>query len=151
MRMFNGLILGINLFVLLSALNAQAYLNVNRTTGSAVDAKGVRHKAQDYPRNHPPWMDDRVEAIAPSYPYEDRLHHHEGVGLFQLMLDVRTGYVTKVMIVKSTGFKTLDESAAAAFRRWRWRPGRWKEIDMHVDFTMGALPLAPGAAPLPRG
>ena len=41
MRMFNGLVLGINLFVLLSALNAQemAHLNVNRVTGARLIPK----------------------------------------------------------------------------------------------------------------
>ena len=154
-RMFHGLVLGINLFVLLSAMNAQemAHLNVNRVTGSAVDSKGIRYKAQDYPGNHPPWMDDRVKAIAPTYPYRNRQLHHEGKGWFQLTLDLRTGYVSKVAVVKSTGFKALDESAVAAFLQWRWKPGKWKEIDIQVAFTMrrGAPPLAPGAIQLPRG
>ena len=30
----------------------QAYLNVSRVTASAVDALGVRHKAEDYPAQH---------------------------------------------------------------------------------------------------
>ena len=115
MRMFNGLVLGINLFVLLSALNAQgAHLNVNRVSGAAVDSKGIRHKAQDYPGNHPPWIDDRVKAIAPTYPYRNRQLHHEGRGWFQLTLDLRTGYVSKVTIVKSTGFKALDEKCCSS-------------------------------------
>ena len=60
-------------------------------------------------------MDDRVKAIAPTYPYRNRQLHHEGKGWFQLTLDLRTGYVSKVAVVKSTGFKALDESAVAAF------------------------------------
>jgi TonB family protein len=134
MRMFNGLVVGIQLFVLLSALSAEerAHLNVNRVSGSAVDSKGIRHEARDYPGRHPQWLDDRVKLIAPTYPYRNRQLHHEGRGWFQLTLDLRTGYVSKVTIVKSTGFKALDESAVAAFLQWCWKPGKWKEIDMAV-------------------
>ena len=81
-------------------------------------------------------MDDRVKAIAPTYPYRNRQLHHEGKGWFQLTLDLRTGYVSKVAVVKSTGFKALDESAVAAFLQWRWKPGKWKEIDIQVAFTI---------------
>jgi TonB family protein len=120
--------------------------------GSAVDIKGVRHTASEYPGHHPPWLDDRLLAVAPNYPYADRARYHQGVGVFRLTLDPRTGAVSKVAMLKSTAFASLDGSAVASFRRWRWKPGKWKEIDMPITFEMASGPprrLPPGAARLP--
>jgi TonB family protein len=119
---------------------------------SAVDMKGVRHYSKDYPRQHPPWLDDEIRAIPPSYPYADRAKHHEGVGWFRLILNSKTGNVTNVTVMKSTGFPTLDNAAMSAFRLWRWKAGKWKEIQVPVIFQMRSGPpqLPPGAVPLSR-
>ena len=55
--------------------------------------------------------------------------------MFQLKLNLKTGYVTNVTVVRSAGFAELDTSAVAALRQWRWKPGKWKEIEMAVAFT----------------
>jgi TonB family protein len=104
--------------------------------GSAVDAKGIRHTQSPHPTRLAPWMQDRVKSIAPYYPYEDRRLHHVGTGWFRLNLDLGSGVVTKVTVLKSTGFSTLDDVAITTFRGWRWRPGRWKEIDIPVKFDL---------------
>jgi hypothetical protein len=64
------------------------------------------------------------------------------------LLDERTSYEVPVYhrhqsqsclfgvtVVRSTGFAELDTSAVAALRQWRWKPGKWKEIEMAVEFT----------------
>jgi TonB family protein len=102
---------------------------------SAVDAKGKRHYSDDYPNRRPPWMDDQIRFGEPLYPNEDLLLRHEGKGLFRLTLDLKTGYVGEVTVMKSTGFRTLDESVVSALRRWRWKPGTWKEIEVPVTFV----------------
>jgi TonB family protein len=133
------------------AQQKQAYLNVNRIGGSAVDANGLRHSARDYPNGHAPWLDDRIAVIAPKYALEDLRLHHEGSGWFRLILDLHTGRVKQVLLAKSTGFSSLDRSAITAFREWRWKPGKWKEVEMRTDFTMsGASPLARGAVKIPH-
>jgi TonB family protein len=73
------------------------------------------------------------------------------MGIFRLTLDLKTGAVTRVTIVKSTGFLTLDRAAMAAFRRWRWKPGKWKEIDMPIRFSLSSSRprLPPGAVRIP--
>jgi TonB family protein len=102
----------------------------------AVDANGVRHGGSDYGRKRPPWVLDTTNAVAPYGPYRsDRFPGPQGRGLFQLKLDLKTGYVTNVTVVRSTGFAELDTSAIAALRKWRWKPGKWKEIEMAVAFT----------------
>lgn len=118
---------------------------------SAVDARGVRHSSRKYGRNLPPWFHDRVKTFAPDYPYRDRAQRNEGRGLFRLSLDLSTGTVTRVTMLKSTGFVTLDRSTIAAFRRWQWKPGKWKEIDLPIKFTLSQSPprLPPGAVRIP--
>jgi TonB family protein len=103
--------------------------------GTAVDASGIRRQAADYGGKRPPWLLDIAKAIAPEYPDRDYILRHEGVGVFQLKLDLKTGFVTKVTVIKSTGFPALDTSAVVALRQWRWRAGKWKEIEIPVAFT----------------
>jgi TonB family protein len=102
---------------------------------SAVDAKGVRHRGSNYV-GPAPWIDDAIKTVAPNYPYEARSRRIQGSGLFRLSLDLNTGSVRKVTLIQSTGSSVLDNSATDAFRRWRWKPGRWQEIDMPITFTM---------------
>ena|SRR5438552_3318949 len=102
---------------------------------SAVDTNGARHRGFDYLGKHPPWQHDMIKAVAPNYPDRDRILRHKGEGLFQLTLDPKTGSVTKVTVTKSTGFQTLDTSAVASLYEWRWKPGKWREIDIPVRFT----------------
>jgi TonB family protein len=103
---------------------------------SAVDAKGVRHRLTDYGEGRVPWMVGMVKFVKPDYPSEYRARHIEGTGLFRITLDVNTGSVGKVAVLKSTGFSGLDDPATRAIRLWRWQPRAWKEIDMPVTFTM---------------
>jgi TonB family protein len=102
---------------------------------SAVDAKGVRHRGVDYPGIHPAWQHDMIKAVAPNYPDRDRILRHKGEGLFRLTLDLKTGSVTKVTVIKTTGFPALDTSAVTSLRQWRWKAGKWRAIDIPVRFT----------------
>jgi TonB family protein len=130
------------------ALKAQAYYAYAGTY--AIDATGVRHSYGDYPRHRPPWADDQIKAFVPIYPFSDRAAYHQGHGFFRIAIDLKTGCVLTVNVAKSTGFKTLDDSAVAALRKWCWKPGKWKEVGVPVTFTMGSRrPMAPGAIRLP--
>jgi TonB family protein len=104
---------------------------------AAIDAKGAFHKADEYPGKHPPWVDDQLKAVAATYPYADRAAWIEGVGRYRLLLDLQAGTVTDIRVIKSAGSKTLDYAAAKALRQWRWKPGRWKAIEINVQFVMG--------------
>lgn len=156
---WNLLVASIALALLPPALHgadSTAYLGDTGDRGdssisNALDAKGVRHFSKKYGRNLPPWFQDRVKAFAPDYPYRDRAQRNEGRGIFRMSLDLKTGAVTRVTVVKSTGFATLDRATMEAFRRWRWKPGKWKEIEMPIRFTMsprGPRP-PPGAIRIP--
>src|ERR1051326_6272123 len=101
---------------------------------SAVDAKGVRHQASDYPKRHGPWTDDAIKTVKPDYSYAERAQQHAGFGLYRVTLDLKTGSVSNVRVLQSTGVPTLDDSAVKALRQWLWKPGKWKEIDVPVAF-----------------
>jgi TonB family protein len=119
---------------------------------SAVDAQGVRHSSGEHGKKKAPWSDDAIYCPRPLYPPEVRDRHITGSGLFRLTLDLSTGSVAKVAVIKSAGHPILDDSAIQAFRQWRWKPGRWKEIDIPITFTMGGPPRPlhpPGAKPTP--
>jgi TonB family protein len=101
---------------------------------SAVDAKGVRHQAKDYPKGHAPWMADVTKQIAPEYSKLDQAHRVGGFGLYRVVVDLKTGSVRKVSVIQSTGVATLDASAMKALGQWVWKPGKWKEVDVPIAF-----------------
>ena len=113
---------------------------------SAVDVKGMQHRPSDYGDKRAPWMTDRTKFVPPGYPAEARARHVEGTGFFRATLDVKTGSVTDVSVLKSTGSSELDASAARAIRQWRWRPEMWKEINVPVTFTMRSREHYQGSA-----
>jgi TonB family protein len=104
-------------------------------TGSAVDINGKRH-FPDPGSKSTPWGSDLVSSPQPLYPYGDRAKQNQGEGLFRVSLNPNSGSVTKVTMIRSTGFATLDSSALTAIRQWRWKPGKWKEVDVPIIFTM---------------
>jgi TonB family protein len=103
--------------------------------GSAIDAKGVRHVARR-PTGMPPWIVDTIFRPTPSYPYVDRANRIEGRVIVRVEIDLKTGVVTNATLVQSSGFPKLDEAAVGGLRRWRWKPGRWKEVETPVIFKM---------------
>jgi TonB family protein len=110
-------------------------------TSAATDAKGVSYLGTQYPGRNPPWLDDVIHTVEPNYPELDRAVRHHGTGMFRLILDLKTGAVTKVTIIRTTGYGRLDDCAITALRQWRWKPGRWKEIGLPVTFNL--TPSAP--------
>jgi TonB family protein len=136
-----------------SWLRAQtsSYLSPAQGRGySAVDAKGTRHTGSDYAHKIPPWMLDCTKLVGYEYSNEDRFRHRQGRGLFRLTLDLKTGVVTQVAVQESTGFPSLDRSAINSLKRWRWKPGKWREIVMPVTYVLTwDRSLPKGAIPIP--
>ena len=133
------------------AQDTGAYISPEESGGYAIDAKGVRHKPFGS-REISPVYKDCAKSVAPDYPYGERAQHHTGIGFFRLELNLKSGVVTKITVTKSTGFAVLDNSAIAALRQWRWKPNRWKEIEIPVRFQLerGQHVMPRGAVPIPR-
>lgn len=60
---------------------------------------------------------------SPVYPMPDRLTHHEGTAV--LIANVKAdGTIGNIVIEKSSGSRLMDESAATAYKKWRYQPGQ---------------------------
>ena len=71
----------------------------------------------------------------PLYPYEARRARATGGGIFRMYIEP-DGRVRAVGVMKSTGNKQLDLAAAGGLYRWKAFPGKRREVDMPVTFTM---------------
>ena len=77
-----------------------------------------------------------VNAPLPVYPYEARVHDVTGSGEVLLEVDPVSGSVLDARMTESTGSPILDNSAANAFRQWRFRPGTPSQIRIPFTFTI---------------
>ena len=71
------------------------------------------------------------------FPYdrEARMQRMSGTGVFRLRIDQKTGRVTEVAVMKSTGWKHLDQAAAATLVGWRARiPASRSTVTVPVTF-----------------
>ncbi len=78
-----------------------------------------------------------IRATPPEYPEVARYRHMEGKGKFQGFVDQETGAITKVVVVKSTGHKLLDDAVIGSVRHWRAKPHMLESFYVPVDFKMG--------------
>jgi TonB family protein len=83
-----------------------------------------------------PWTYDITRHTKPLYPADARAKGYQGSGVIRLTLDPKTGVVTSAIVRQSTGYKVLDQSALEAVRGWRWKPGKWQQVDVPVTFRM---------------
>jgi hypothetical protein len=98
---------------------------------SAVDFAGTRHRS-DHQQKSMIWLTDVVSSPLPDYPVADIAQKREGFGLFRVMLDLKTGVVRGVTVIQSTGMQSLDSYGVGTLSRWRWKPGKWKEIELPI-------------------
>src|ERR1700737_1008266 len=75
---------------------SEAFIGPHEPGASAVDAKGIRHTESAHSRGLAPWIQDGVKLVGPSYPTQDQLWHHTGIGLFRIYLVLRPGAVKRV-------------------------------------------------------
>jgi len=58
----------------------------------------------------------------------------EGKGRFRLTINPKSGEVDEVKIVKSCGYKELNELGAKALLQWRFQPGTHSPVEVPVEF-----------------
>jgi TonB family protein len=127
---------GVLFFLLLELPRALLHAADGTDLAVAIDARGKRYRLRDYERRPAPWREDTVATVTPLYPVPALTFKQTGTGLFRLLIDADAGRVRDVRVLKSTGFKGLDASAVTALRQWRWKPRKWKQVDMPVTFTL---------------
>ncbi|MDP9185805.1 MAG: energy transducer TonB [Verrucomicrobiota bacterium] len=75
-----------------------------------------------------------IKKVEPEYPPDVVLRHADGRGRFRLTVNPRSGEVDEVKIVKSCGYKILNELAAKALLQWRFQPGTRGPVEVPVEF-----------------
>jgi TonB family protein len=103
--------------------------------------------------NRAEWKKDVDYMEAPAYPAVAKRWHVQGGGLFRVSIDITTGRVTDVSVLKSTGYGVLDGSAIRTLKLWRWKPGKHRQVNVPISFKLDphwANKPFPGASPLPR-
>ena len=70
-------------------------------------------------------MKDVLHAVAPLYPYYANVgcepRNVQGNGMFSLRIDVNTGLMSRVAIIKSMGDQGLDDASVKAFKQFEDR------------------------------
>jgi TonB family protein len=72
----------------------------------------------------------------PGYPKIAQYHRQQGKGWFELTIDFSTGRVQQVKVLKSTGWKLLDDSAVATFLQWRAKPRTIYHAVLPMEFKV---------------
>ena len=75
-----------------------------------------------------------IKKVEPEYPPGFVVHLAEGRGRFRLTINPKSGEVDEVKIVKSCGYKELNELAAKALLQWRFQPGTHSPVEVPVEF-----------------
>ena len=112
----------------LAAPNEPVYLGI--------DAKGARHESKES-RGSAPWIQDVTHAHMPGCPPYPLRMGYQGVGIFRLEIDPKTGATRNVTIVRSTGHIAFDRSGLLALKLWEWKPGTWTQVDIPMFFQRG--------------
>jgi TonB family protein len=77
-----------------------------------------------------------IYAPRPAYPYEARAKRLTGSGVAILTIDPATGNVTTAEMAASTGVEILDDATISTFRRWRFKPGTIKKVEIPIVFSL---------------
>jgi hypothetical protein len=103
------------------------YIAMPIDNGYALDAHGKRQPNALCAR-------DVIWARAPRYPLRSRSsdpstwsRNFRGDGLYRLDIDLKTGRVSRITIIKSAG-SILDRASTGAFSRWVFTPGKWSAM-----------------------
>ena len=79
---------------------------------------------------------DTVSAPDPEYPVKARNMGQQGQGIYRLVVDGKTGTVSEVKVLKSTGHRLLDASAVMTFFNWKFNPGiTYRDVAIRFQVT----------------
>lgn len=81
-------------------------------------------------------VDDIINKPHFEYPNEARRNNHQGRGLYRVFLDPKTGWARNVAVLKSTGWRSLDNATLSGLRELRLKPGKWKQVDFPFVYTL---------------
>jgi TonB family protein len=105
----------------------------NQTDAAATESKSSEAKPKT---DRPSGKARNLSGPSPQYPAEATGQHLTGTGQYVLHFDQKTGLVTDVTVLQSTGSALLDEAAIKAFRQWHEDPNCAKDVTMTMSFTV---------------
>jgi TonB family protein len=70
----------------------------------------------------------------PDYPPKLVNRGIGGHGVFRININPKTGGVSEVKVLRSTGYQILNELAAKAFLQWRFKPGTIDHYEISYEF-----------------
>ena len=70
----------------------------------------------------------------PQYPRDAQQRKQQGTGIYQVFVDHDTGVVSRVDVLKSAGFKSLDDEVLRTFRLWRFKGRTVRWVIISVEF-----------------
>jgi outer membrane biosynthesis protein TonB len=88
------------------------------------------------PNTGRPWARDIIKEVRPQLSASERSKHHEGEGLFRVILDADNGTVRYVVIMRSSGYPAIDQIIVDSLRQWRLRPHRWRDFEIYVGLWL---------------
>jgi TonB family protein len=77
-----------------------------------------------------------IKKVEPAYPMGFVIHGAKGRGVYRLTINPKSGMVDELKIVKSTGYRELNELAAKALLQWRFKPGTASPVEVPVEFCI---------------
>src|SRR5690349_18066521 len=75
----------------------------------------------------------KFKGIVLSAPGITNSQNTSATAMYRLAIDTKTGTVTQVSVMKHGGGNN-DNNAIAAFKRWKFKPGSIKQMDVPVTF-----------------
>ena len=105
---------------------AIAYYLATFTFVSLVDAQSVAPSAP---------LPQAIYSPAPVYRQEWAKQGLAGKGVVLVTIDPKTGKVSGVRMLQSTGSSQLDGAALQAYSQWRFRPGSVTQVKMPITFA----------------
>ena len=79
-----------------------------------------------------------LNSPGPGYPDEAQKTKAAGSGVYELRIN-KTGGVTEVVIIKSSGSPILDRAATRTFRRWRFKPAIFTRVRLPVSWSVNPV------------
>ena len=80
-------------------------------------------------------LPEAIYKTQPVYRPEWAKQGLSGKGVVLVTIDPKTGAVTGVRMLQSTGNKLLDGAALEAYSKWRFKPGSVSQVKMPIEFT----------------
>jgi len=77
-----------------------------------------------------------IKKVEPAYPMGFVIHGAKGRGVYRLTINPKSGLVDELKIVKSTGYRDLNELAAKALLQWQFKPGTPSPVEVPVEFDI---------------